>query len=51
MLTEQIAPDITPGQQRTAAARATRRRAAEEKIAQILRERGWTCVPPEPEEK
>jgi len=46
MLTQTVAPDQTSGQRRTAAARASRRRAAEERWAQTLRERGWTCTPP-----
>jgi hypothetical protein len=31
---------------RTARARAVRMRAAEEKKAELLRARGWTCTPP-----
>ena len=37
----------TSGQARTAAARAARRRQSEERKALALRERGWTCIPPE----
>jgi len=39
--------DLTPGQLRTAKAVATRMRAAEEKKANQLRERGWIVIPPE----
>lgn len=39
--------DLTPGQRRTAKAVATRMRAAEEKKADQLRERGWIVIPPE----
>lgn len=40
-------PDLTPGQHRTAKAIATRMRAAEEKKAATLRERGWVVIAPE----
>jgi hypothetical protein len=42
---------LTPGQARTAKASKARsenaRRRAEEARAAFLRERGWTCIPPE----
>jgi hypothetical protein len=37
----------TPGALRIAKAQRTRMRAAEEKKAQLLRSRGWTCIPPQ----
>jgi hypothetical protein len=33
------------GADRAAAARAARRRQSEERMAQILTDRGWTCIP------
>lgn len=38
---------LTPGQRRTAAARAKRSRLAEDSKAAALRARGWACLPPE----
>jgi len=37
----------TPGQVRTAAATAARKRASQERLAERLRAAGWTCIPPE----
>jgi hypothetical protein len=37
---------LTAGQARIAKATAARMRASEEKLAEKLRERGWTVVPP-----
>jgi hypothetical protein len=38
--------ELTPGQQRMQAALKKKMRAAEERKAEILRARGWTCIPP-----
>ena len=38
---------MTNNTDRTAKATAARMRAAEEKKAAVLRERGWVCIPPE----
>lgn len=37
----------TPGQLRTAAATAAKRRAKQERMAAELRSLGWQCIPPE----
>lgn len=42
--------ELSPGQQRMAAALKKKMRIAEEKKAEILRERGWTCIPPAAEQ-
>jgi hypothetical protein len=41
---------MTSEQSRTAAANKARTRAAGEKKAAWLRERGWVCIPPEEQE-
>jgi hypothetical protein len=38
--------EMTPGQRSTAAARGARRRKYEERIAEVLRRRGWKCESP-----
>lgn len=38
--------ELTPGQRRTAKARATRLRVKHERMAAELREAGWTVTPP-----
>lgn len=38
--------DMTPGQRRMARAIGTRMRAAEQKKADLLADRGWVCLPP-----
>ena len=45
-MTTEINAAQTPGQLRTAKARAVRQANVQAKLADILRAKGWTCIPP-----